>query len=434
MDERDVEVFIETLKLQLNVYSFDYLASIPMPFSDLAKVNRVSESFRSLQLPAGYGKPLKNILKPLQGKEGVNMVKRKLESSCDQGVSAAKSMKAETAVENKLEAIGIEKEQVSEYITFDDNKMKEALKHLNSFLEEDNIERLKKVLQQSRDEGELEVGLGIHLFSMLMGEAYTSKKKSLRSCPCGCQEKLLENENMWIGSENTWYGELDIIAGNPVSGEVVSVFVETNTESGSKCDETKIGKDDVVSFQGEVTEEEENEDEATDLNDSPGDRTNLEVKYCGPSQALNQVIAQAIVFAFTEYNRHPSKSKFIPSVLIDKARYQYVIYSPVDDILLVSNYMVYINDENFDKKSGYRPFVVLWLILNHRLFFTKCPFRRIVRSGFHKNIKNLQQFQNLTEYSKIIHIEQNSDFPNDTPNAIDDRGMEWFVGNQELCF
>ena len=84
-------------------------------------------------------------------------------------------------------------------IDFDDKKIKEALEHLNSFLKEENLDKLKKVLGQSRDEGELEIGLGIHLFSKLMGKSYTSKEKSLQSCPCGCQEKLLDHERMWIG-------------------------------------------------------------------------------------------------------------------------------------------------------------------------------------------------------------------------------------------
>ena len=68
MDEQDVEIFINDLNLKLSVYCFDYLAPIPMPFSDLATVNRVSdkEAVRSLHLPAGYGKPLKGFLKPIK--------------------------------------------------------------------------------------------------------------------------------------------------------------------------------------------------------------------------------------------------------------------------------------------------------------------------------------------------------------------------------
>ncbi|XP_045165811.1 uncharacterized protein LOC123529510 isoform X2 [Mercenaria mercenaria] len=366
-----------------------------------------------------------------QGKEGV---KRKLKSSCSQRM-AVKLRKAETrqpkvtdtidtpAVEDKpTQMENDEEEQVADYINFDDEKIKEALKHLNSFLEEENLDRLKKVLQRSRDGGELEIGLGIHLFSKLIGNAYTSRKKSLLSCPCGCLERLAGHENMWIGSENTWYGELDVIAGNPATGDAVSVYVKNSAGD----DDTEIQKNNEVSFEGEETEEEED----TELEgDSPGDQTDVELKLSGLTQALNQIIAQAVVFAFTEYNRHTSKGEFIPSVIIDEACFQYVIYSPADDILLVSNRMVYIDMENFDKKTGFRPFVVLWIILNYRLFFTKCPdFRRhFIKSGFHEKIGDLQQFQNLKDYSKIICIRQNLHFPNDTPNAIGTAAMDWFL-------
>ena len=198
--------------------------------------------------------------------------------------------------------------------------------------------------------------------------------------------------------------------------------------SSESCN-TEIMTDNEVSFEGEETKQEENEEEeATDLGDSHGD-TNVEMEYSGLTQALNQVIAQAVVFAFTEYNRHSSKGEIIPSVLIDKSCFQYVIYSPVDDILLVSNYMMYINEENFDKKSGFRPFVVLWIILNHRLFFTKCPdFRRYyIKSGFHEKINDLYQFQNLRDYSKSINHEHEIHFPNDTPNTISTTAMDWFL-------
>ncbi|XP_060590903.1 uncharacterized protein LOC132745909 isoform X2 [Ruditapes philippinarum] len=373
MDEQDVEIFLNNLTLKLNVYCFDYLASIPLPFTDLAKVNRVSdkEAVRSLGLPTGYGKPLKEFLKPIK-------------------------------------------------IDFNDKNIKKALKHLNSFLEEENLDKLRKVLQLSREECELEIGLGVHLFSKLMGEAYTSREKNLERCPCGCQEKLLDLQYMWIGSESTWYGELDIIAGNLVTGDSVSVLVKNRSRSGN----SDIQKGDEVDSEGDESEEEN--DNATELSDSD----QSEVKYYEHAEALNHVIAQAVVFAFTEYNRHASKGKVIPSIYIDKSCFQYVMYCPVDDIMLVSNYMTYMDMENFDKKSGFRPFIVLWIILNHRLFFKKSPdlSKRFIKSGFHEKINDLQQFQNLAAYSKIIRLpEQKLNFPNDTPNTIGSTAMDWFL-------
>lgn len=68
LDEEDIKVFVNNLNLNLNLYCFDYLATVPLPFSVLARVNIVDDAFRSLHLPAGYGKdrPLKNLLKSIK--------------------------------------------------------------------------------------------------------------------------------------------------------------------------------------------------------------------------------------------------------------------------------------------------------------------------------------------------------------------------------
>lgn len=67
MDEEDIKTFINGLNLKLDVFSFDFMAPIPMSFVDLGVVNRVSnKKFRSLNLPLGYGKPLKDLLKTVQ--------------------------------------------------------------------------------------------------------------------------------------------------------------------------------------------------------------------------------------------------------------------------------------------------------------------------------------------------------------------------------
>lgn len=211
---------------------------------------------------------------------------------------------------------------------------------------------------------------------------------------------------------------MDILAGNPAKGDTVSVTVNRDTEM--KAYEVEI--DDQVSF-------EDNEEDETGEEVSPGDRTNVEEKCIGPCDELNQVIAQAVTFAFTEYNRHKTNGNCIPSILIDKEGFQYVMYSPADDILLVSNRMNYVSEENFEAATGFRPFVVLWIVLNHRLLFKKYPDfgKRFVKSGFHEKMDNLQHFQNLFEYTENISVKQNLHFVNDTPNTIDVAAMDWFL-------
>lgn len=79
----------------------------------------------------------------------------------------------------------------------------DALKKLNSFFEEENLKNFRSVLQNFKDEGELQTGIGIHLFAKLTGRSSTTKGKAVKNCPCGCSEKLEGSDRMWIGRCNT---------------------------------------------------------------------------------------------------------------------------------------------------------------------------------------------------------------------------------------
>ncbi|XP_060568071.1 uncharacterized protein LOC132726733 [Ruditapes philippinarum] len=442
MDEEDIEIFIKNLSLKLCVYSFDTLVANPGSFSALGEINTISDTAPCI----GYGKLLVDFLKPFKEKK---MLKRKL-SNCSDTEAQERILKNKKSDVHETEVTDTEDlhseqetagascmgdhsakqknfqeektEDETDKIDFSNTGIKKAIEHLNRFLTDTNLNALREVIKKSRDEGELEVGLGIHLISKLAGKAYTSKQKSFRSCPCGCKEKLPDNETMWIGTKDTWYGELDILAGNPAKGDSVSVTVK-NYDGNQEIETQKAYKD------SDDEEENQYKESTEEKGESPGDQTNMEMEFSGLIQALNQVSTQAVVFAFTEFNRHKTMGHCIPSIYIDRSTFQYVIYSPVEDVLLVSNHMVYTYPKDFDKETGYRPFIVLWIILNHRLFFRKCPdFRkRFTKSGFHQKIQNLEAYQNLTQYSNVLSVERNYSFENDTPNTIRPPAMEWFL-------
>jgi hypothetical protein len=74
------------------------------------------------------------------------------------------------------------------------------ISNLNRCIEKSNINQLKNVVSNSKSEKDLATGFGIHLISMLAGNAST--KTGLREgnkCPCGCSGKLQGNTDMWIG-------------------------------------------------------------------------------------------------------------------------------------------------------------------------------------------------------------------------------------------
>lgn len=205
---------------------------------------------------------------------------------------------------------------------------------------------------------------------------------------------------------------MDIITGNPSAGNSVSVSVGPKIAD----DDTELqGKSEQLLEQSEVEDEDNIED------NSENDSVDIKTK-------VNYIVAQAVVFAFTEYNRHKSKGNCIPSILIDKSGFQFVIYNPVDDILFVSNHITFVEEECFNLGSGYGPFVLLWIILNHRIFFSEhLDFKtHCVKSGFHEKWSDMHHFKSLAEYSRSIALDQFLSFPDDTPKILTDEGLYHF--------
>ena len=126
-------------------------------------------------------------------------------------------------------------------------------------------------------------------------------------------------------------------------------------------------------------------------------------------------------FGWTEYNRHPDLSPFIPSLYIDSTKFAFYIYNPPKDYLLKADNSGRFIDEDrvtnpFDKYPG---IFFLWAILNHRLFFRRSkipdlPLRwvLILNVVFIKilgwNHKQLKEFQYCVEKNTegIDHIPQ----------------------------
>ena len=120
---------------------------------------------------------------------------------------------------------------------------------------------------------------------------------------------------------------------------------------------------------------------------------------------LQQVIAQAITYGWTEYNRHRQLSPYIPSLFIDGTKFGMFVYNPKLDSLFVCECpLMYITGGAMKPHDKYSGIFILWLILHYRLFFRKetvyensnrycCRFKEHVR---------IQSYEELKDYSVCV--------------------------------
>ena len=183
----------------------------------------------------------------------------------------------------------------------------------------------------------------------------------------------------FLGSRQTWHGELDLCA--------VGVGLTAAIPDRS-------GDSDMIDDDGE---------------DSQGKRTNLE--FIMDWKAHSHAIAQAIVFGFTEFNRHRDLSSLIPTVLLNHECFLVLIYDPVTDSLMGPRNPVYYINKNITEETDPRRYLgifFLWLVLNHRFFFAKkvrdvqivtCKFRKKTEKE-----KKLREYEKLREFQPPFKV------------------------------
>ena len=190
---------------------------------------------------------------------------------------------------------------------------------------------------------------------------------------------------LFLGEENTWHGELDLVSGDEPKNPCKSyscVNVATAVDiSGDTGSDTNAGGD--------------QSSKINDSNSSPGNHTNIEFKETVPNDIV-QMISQAIVFGFTEYNRHKDYSPYIPTVCIDKQRFLIFIYNPVQDTLMAS-----FSSLRFFPFKSHLEIFALWVVLNHRLFFRKQIDIKEIPCGFQTQVE-VEPYKHLSKYKSIV--------------------------------
>ena len=119
---------------------------------------------------------------------------------------------------------------------------------------------------------------------------------------------------------------------------------------------------------------------------------------------LHQVIAQAITYGWTQYNRHRDLSPYIPSLFFDSTKFGLFVYNPKLDNLFVCEYpLMFIAEDTMTPDDKYSGIFILWLILHHRLFFRKeTVYDQSKYDCMFKDQVAIESYEGLKEYSICV--------------------------------
>lgn len=124
-----------------------------------------------------------------------------------------------------------------------------------------------------------------------------------------------------------------------------------------------------------------------------------------PITSLQKILAQTIVFSFLLFNQtnsslHPS---LVPGIGISAEKLVLYLYDCKGDVLLASSPIQLF----FGKRLGLTPVLVLWLVLNHKLFCSGVPDEyKKFSSTLHEKLgpEYLKMYQ--TENFSPLHVQQ----------------------------
>ena len=201
---------------------------------------------------------------------------------------------------------------------------------------------------------------------------------------------------VFVGAPHVWHGELDIIGGSETTS-ITSIATSTVDQDSEQEEVDRDSELEEVDRDSELEEvDQDRGQEEVEDDESPG----MEVKTHRTN--ICHILSQAIVFGWTEFNRHKNYSPYIPSILIDSRKYMFVLYNPDTDSLLTSEGFVH-----YYPFEDYFGLINLWIILNHRLFFNKhsiddesippCGFKRVMAA-------DLSKYQSLNDYKQSITV------------------------------
>jgi hypothetical protein len=129
------------------------------------------------------------------------------------------------------------------------------------------------------------------------------------------------------------------------------------------------------------------------------------IEHSTSSGALDETLAQSIVFSLLQKQRHPNFKHFlIPNILISPEEIQIVMYDAEYDVLLCSN-IISLYDP-FKECLNPETVIIIWMVLHYQMF---CPGLPPLLQKYKSHFKELTE-PTWDIYSQSLKSDV-SDFP-----------------------
>ena len=111
-----------------------------------------------------------------------------------------------------------------------------------------------------------------------------------------------------------------------------------------------------------------------DVPDSPGGKSDVEIKVKSALEGNEQIIAQTIVFSFLQRKSHPERENFLtPCIGIRSSELLVMLYDSENDVLLESSCIPLFREGRTGCEFSYIAILVSWLTVNYKFLCTGLP-------------------------------------------------------------
>ena len=196
---------------------------------------------------------------------------------------------------------------------------------------------------------------------------------------------MIGNFHFNLGYEELWYGHPDIVLIPEELPDYIPVSIYEEFTNDELDDENTDQERDIL----------QRNDEATEMCDIKSKNTHFD-------KCAEQILSQAITFAFYQGNIMKNNgispsSTLVPSLVVTPGHYYIVMYDYMNDILLGSSLQrCSLWDEN-DMKFNLSAVLQIWMVLNHVDFVPalspKAEQFLVGSCNFHNILQNMHLFE-----------------------------------------